>query len=357
VQKNDRDKREAMKRKKYTLITVPCWWDGRKESLIATIRLERPDLLTQRANISNAPISNTPPPDFFKVNEVPQVGELMAASFLPRTGFDIENWWMGEKFDGIRACWNPNTEKIYSRNGKPLAVSKEILHSLPGDLFLDGELWTGRGTFTVVMPIVHFTKRTLKKAKSREENHGQKSLFLLWNLLRMVAFDVPSRGMQKERVPFESRYSHLLNNVEREHPFIFVAPRVTRNHAAHMETYARAITAGGGEGVILRKPQSLYENGRSHLLLKYKTHRDGEALVVGIQGIYYTCKLPNKQKLVLRKSSKMSPDVIINLNNIVSYRYRTIGKKLTPLNAIIYRVREDLSWEDVLIRYNKNNKN
>ena len=35
---------------------VPYWWDKTKESLAATIRLQRPDLLTQYATLNIEPI-------------------------------------------------------------------------------------------------------------------------------------------------------------------------------------------------------------------------------------------------------------------------------------------------------------
>jgi len=46
-----------------------------------------------------------------------------------------------EKYDGIRGFWNPLKKAIYSRSGKELEFPKEILDSLPQDLFLDGEIW------------------------------------------------------------------------------------------------------------------------------------------------------------------------------------------------------------------------
>lgn len=39
---------------------------------------------------------------------------------------------------------------------------------------------------------------------------------------------------------------------------------------AYMNSYAAKIVSTGGEGIMLRKPESSYENGRSHSVLKYK---------------------------------------------------------------------------------------
>jgi len=49
--------------------------------------------------------------------------------------------WLFEKYDGLRAFWNPDKKVFYSRTGKVLPVPQEIADTMPNDLFLDGELW------------------------------------------------------------------------------------------------------------------------------------------------------------------------------------------------------------------------
>ena len=122
--------------------------------------------------------------------------------------------------------------------------------------------------------------------------------FLIWNILRLVAFD-NNDPSEFENI-YEKRYQNLLENLRGSDPFIMITPRLlcidktcihshTRahtpahayvdTHAAHrfifliivvMNGYSKQIIIGGGEGVMLRKPRSLYENGRSHSVLKFK---------------------------------------------------------------------------------------
>lgn len=49
--------------------------------------------------------------------------------------------WMFEKYDGVRGFWNPVKRAFYSRKGKVLPFPKDITESMPGDVFLDGEIW------------------------------------------------------------------------------------------------------------------------------------------------------------------------------------------------------------------------
>jgi ATP-dependent DNA ligase len=48
----------------------------------------------------------------------------------------------------------------------------------------------------------------------------------------------------------------------------------------HLQGYFNSIIAKGGEGVMLREPQSLYKAGRSESLKKFKPFSDAEVKVM-----------------------------------------------------------------------------
>lgn len=48
----------------------------------------------------------------------------------------------------------------------------------------------------------------------------------------------------------------------------------------HLKEYFKSIVAKGGEGVMLREPGSIYKQGRSKSLRKYKEYFDTEVKVV-----------------------------------------------------------------------------
>jgi ATP-dependent DNA ligase len=48
----------------------------------------------------------------------------------------------------------------------------------------------------------------------------------------------------------------------------------------HLKKYFDSIIAKGGEGVMLREPQSLYKAGRSESLRKFKPYFDTEVKVI-----------------------------------------------------------------------------
>jgi DNA ligase-1 len=51
----------------------------------------------------------------------------------------------------------------------------------------------------------------------------------------------------------------------------------------HMTKELDRVTGGGGEGVMIKDPNSKYENKRSNFLLKVKKFEDAEATVIGHQ--------------------------------------------------------------------------
>lgn len=108
----------------------------------------------------------------------------------------------------------------------------------------------------------------------------------------MNAFDVPSIDFHNQ--PFEDRYSALLENISHTHPFsvclffyssIFyyssflvclsyyiqlVVPRVRLKNDKQVNYFLQNIINDGGEGVVVRKVNSIYEHGRTPSLLKLK---------------------------------------------------------------------------------------
>jgi len=48
---------------------------------------------------------------------------------------------MFEKYDGIRAFWNPVKQSFYSRFGRKLDIPQYIVDTMPAHMFLDGEIW------------------------------------------------------------------------------------------------------------------------------------------------------------------------------------------------------------------------
>lgn len=197
------------------------------------------------------------------------VPEKQKETFLPATEVmlahpwdgvqDPTGWWMSEKLDGVRAYWDG--ENFWSRLGNKFFVPDEFKKNLPEDIHLDGELWGGRGYFQETVGTV-----------KRQDYSGD------WNKIVYVVFDCPSY----EQEHFEWRQNHLkyLFELHTSKHWKVLKQKECKN-LKDLKEFLAKVEAKGGEGIMLREPNSFYEKGRSHTLLKVKNFYDEEGFVVG----------------------------------------------------------------------------
>lgn len=171
---------------------------------------------------------------------------------------DATGWWMSEKLDGVRALWDGS--RLMSRNGNLFHAPDWFLESLPREIALDGELFTGRGAF----------QKTLSTVKRRRDSDG-------WRAIRYMVFDAPevSGG-------FESRL-RACEKVVSGSKIISLLPQTKCDGKEHLREFSTSLVNAGAEGVMLRSPGSSYEAGRSDLLLKYKPVDSDEATILGYE--------------------------------------------------------------------------
>ena len=92
-----------------------------------------------------------------------------------------------------------------------------------------------------------------------------------------MIFDAP-----KLKKPFKTRLAKMKEVVAKCNPdFIEVLEHKICESREQLAEEMDRITEAKGEGVMLRDPESLYENKRSDKLLKVKKFEDAEATVIG----------------------------------------------------------------------------
>ncbi|KZV61293.1 DNA ligase/mRNA capping enzyme [Peniophora sp. CONT] len=179
------------------------------------------------------------------------------------SGIDPTGWWISEKLDGVRTYWNGRAMK--SRLGNKFTPPKWLTDKLPTDFTLDGELFTGRGNFQDTVSIV----KTMNSSK--------------WKSVTFQIFDIPSSG---DKV-FEARVAEMKKLFGPGGQYacdeVVVLEHEQARDRQHVLDKLQEITEVGGEGLMLRKPGSLYEPRRSAALMKVKTFFDAEAEVIGYE--------------------------------------------------------------------------
>ena len=163
---------------------------------------------------------------------------------------EIAGWAMSEKLDGVRAYWDG--KHLMSRQGYAFAPPKGFTAQFP-PYPLDGELYSGRGQFEQISAAV-------RSASSD------------WRGIRLHVFDVPkAQGNLYQRLAVATQWLKTHPNAP-----ITIIPQIKVRDRQHAMDFLKQIEAQGGEGVMLRQPESRYSGGRSSQLLKLKSQYDDE---------------------------------------------------------------------------------
>ena len=246
---------------------------------------------------------------------------------------DVTGWWMSEKLDGVRAWWDG--EKFCSRNGNAFVAPPWFVADLP-KVVLDGELFGGRGKFQQTVSVV------------RRIDAGE-----AWRALKFVVFDAPAIKGE-----FERRLEYFTARLEKAEAAYAVAhPHQTCESIAHLKKELARIEGLGGEGLMLRKPGSAYEAGRSASLLKVKSFRDAEAKVVGHlpgagrhQGRLgaLEAEMPDGKRFSIGTGfSDAEREAPPKVGAVVTYRYFELTPDGVPRFPSYVGERTDLSWTQI----------
>ncbi|MBI2376157.1 MAG: DNA ligase [Deltaproteobacteria bacterium] len=203
-----------------------------------------------------APRAVRPKPsgDAAQVTEAKAPPLLLAHTW--ETHIDLTGWWMSEKLDGVRAYWNGET--FVSRLGNAYRAPPWFTEGLPPTP-LDGELWCGRKQF----------QRTVSIVRRFDESDE-------WKKVRYLVFDAP--GFE---APFEGRLDEIHRVVGgASNRYTEAHPHERCRGIDHVKAELDRVEELGGEGLMMRKPGSAYQIGRSSTLLKVKRFRDSEAKVI-----------------------------------------------------------------------------
>lgn len=203
----------------------------------------------------------------------------------------------GELKDKVK----PVATGLWSRYGNPIQAPDWFLDQLPPEP-LDGELYAGRGNFQLTQTIV----------RRDDPNAGD------WSKIQFVAFGAPTfqsvfqSGLIKNanflrEIDYDTVAAYLVKECgvdpgcpgnERNYAeeldalsdldsyygsgvFTIVDTWVVENMDTDLHQPLKKVTDAGGEGLMLRDPDSVWFPKRRPFLLKVKPRHDAEATIVG----------------------------------------------------------------------------
>jgi DNA ligase-1 len=251
---------------------------------------------------------------------------------LPRVyteGINVTGWLMSEKLDGVRGYWDG--VRLLSKKGFVLYSPEKFTQNFP-PFPLEGELWGGRKSFEQTVSIV----------KRRKPHKG-------WLQLRFAIFDVPlASGGIIHRL-------HRARDWFEKHPsqFAFIIPQQIILDNQQLKAELQRVEKLGGEGLIVRKADTLYAKGRSDTILKVKSFLDMEALVVAHVGGRgknrgrlgsLLVELADKQKTRFKIGTGFSDDERNNppaIGSIITFKYYGFYASGIPKFPSFLRMRMD----------------
>ena len=250
----------------------------------------------------------------------------LANTYQPGT-IKLSDYWVSEKYDGVRAYWDG--QKLVSRNGNTFFAPNWFIAGLPAEP-LDGELFLGHGRFADTSGIVR-----------RQTAH------VGWKNITYLVFDLPAHPGT-----FEQRYAALIAlfkhapsnywQVVRHDPIVSEQALKTRFNTT---------VQNGGEGLMLRRIRSIYQAKRNDDLLKYKPFTDAEAVVINYtegKGKYLgqvgALIVKNQLGQVFKIGSGLSDAERQNpppIGATISYKYQGLTKNNLPRFPVYLRLRND----------------
>lgn len=246
-----------------------------------------------------------------------------------RDGIAVEQYWVSEKLDGVRAYWDG--KQLISRGGEVIAVPAWFIKNFPKTA-LDGELWLGRNQFAATFSIV---------SKLQPIDHE-------WQQIQYHIFELPNApGSFTERI---SAMQALIK--QQKSPYLTLIPQFRIADKAQLLEKLRQLEQQGGEGLMLHHQDALYKTGRSSDLLKLKSYQDTEAEVIGYrpgkgkyQGMTGALVVKTAEGKTFGLGSGLTDALRQNppkIGTVVTYRYNGFTNKGLPRFARFLRVRQEL---------------
>ncbi len=242
-------------------------------------------------------------------------------------GVDVTQYWVSEKFDGVRAQWDGHVLRF--RGGGRVPAPAWFTANFPA-VPLDGELWIAHGQFDALSGTV----RRLEPVDAE------------WRQVSYRVFELPGAPGD-----FSARVRQLqVITAAAGVPWLQAVEQTRVADEAELMQRLDAVLRAGGEGLMLHRADAPYLTGRSDALLKLKPWQDAEAVVVahlagkgkyaGMTGALLM-EMPDGRRF--RLGSGLSDALRRQpppLGTTITYRYQHLTKNGMPRFPRYLRVRE-----------------
>lgn len=258
-----------------------------------------------------------------KLDEIPKLKRKTKAEKNASTGpsTDPTGWHVTEKLDGVRVYWNSKGE-LFTSTLKKINAPTPFLRNFPTSVPMEGELWSGYNSYQKTFDLVHNPVPNLSGWKDASFN----------------VFDAPTRNDLK----YEERISEVTEVLKEGHITAKLMPSIICKGKEHLYILLKEITSRKGEGLIIRKPNSFYND--KNTFLKVKENDDCDVLVLAHQKKFLECLHQSGTKFLCSNPVEFQ---LPPVGSIISVKYIGLNDQTIPQRAIYHRYRPDLNWEEI----------
>ncbi|NRA60561.1 MAG: DNA ligase [Psychrobium sp.] len=240
---------------------------------------------------------------------------------------DINDYWISEKLDGVRAFWNG--KQLISKQGNVFHAPDWFIKDF-GKTPLDGELWISRNNFSDVSGIVR---------QKRLNN-------VLWRQVKFMIFDLPHSTQ-----PFSQRID-MMKAIVKKSPseYLKMITQKKLSSKSALQTWLDKVVTQGGEGLMLHKGSAFYEAKRSDNILKLKKVYDAQATVIEhiagkgkFTGLMGAMRVKTSQGVEFKIGSGFTMQQRINpppIGSTITYKYYGTTKNGVPRFASFLRLKK-----------------
>jgi DNA ligase-1 len=260
--------------------------------------------------------------------DTPPAAPAMLLAEVYAADVDVTQYWVSEKFDGVRAQWDG--QRLRFRGGGVVPAPVWFTANFPAAP-LDGELWIAHGQFDVL-------SGTVRKAAPVDAE---------WRQVRYLVFELPGAAGD-----FSARVAQMRGIVGQAGvPWLQVVEQTRVSNHNELKQRLDTVVRAGGEGLMLHRADAPYLTGRSDVLLKLKPWQDAEAVVIGhlpgkgkYQGMTGSLQMVMPDGKHFQLGSGLSDTLRRQpppIGTRITYRYQQLTKNGVPRHPRYLRVRED----------------
>lgn len=241
--------------------------------------------------------------------------------------YDVKDYLISEKLDGIRAIYDSKKKKFITKNGNQINAPDFFFKNIPENINFDGELWHSRNAFEKVSVV--------RKKNPIDED---------WKSIKFMIFDMPDCDET-----FENKVN-IMKSLKLNEYFKVLDFHVCKDHEDLMDMLEIYVKQGS-EGLMLRKKNSRCPTGKSDSLLKLKKYSDDEAIVIGyedgngrIEGMVGALIVRNKDNKIFKLGSGLTDKVRKNppkIGSTITYKYNELTHNGIPRFPRFYRERPE----------------